>query len=111
MKNKSVILLYLIPVFYMAMYCDITYRIIWSYFVAVLWLIILRFLRNKAGGLKFVFIGYALTLFSSALFIVIFQWTNLEKWGAYFGPFFPLPVIIAVFIIEIFIYEIKKLKK
>ena len=108
LKRKYYLLMYLLPVWYIAMYCDITYRILWPYLLAVLWILHVRNLAISSGGLKLVITGFVLSLLSSLGCILILQQASFEKWSAYFGPFFPLPLIIVCIIAEIIINEIKK---
>lgn len=110
MKQKTVLFMYLLPVWYMAMYSDITYRIVWPYLMAVLWILFLRTLANRSGGLRLIIAGFVLSLLSSLGCILVLQQANFEIWSAYFGPFFPLPLILVYVIAEIIIKEIKKAK-
>ena len=103
-KNLKLLALYFIPYFFMAMYRDITYRIIWPYIAVAAWLLTLRIYLAKKGKQLFAFVGLFITTVTSLLSIFIFQIENLSKWSAYFGPFFPLPIIALIMLIEIFIF-------
>ena len=110
MKQKTVLFMYILPVWYIAMYCDITYKTLWPYLLAVLWILFLRTLADRSGGLRLIIAGFVLSLLSSLGCILVLQQANFEKWSAYFGPFFPLPLIFVYVIAEIIIKEIKKAK-
>ncbi len=109
-KQKTILFMYLLPVWYMAMYCDIAYKIVWPYLLAVLWILFVRKLAVRSGGLKLIIAGFVFSLLSSLGCILVLQQANFSKWSAYFGPFFPLPLIFVYIIAEIIIKEIKKAK-
>ena len=102
--------LYIIPYFYFAMWRDITHRLVWPYAVIALWLLALRIWLGRKGMQFTAVAGLFASAATTAISILLFQSANLDKWSAYFGSFFPYPLILIIPVVEIFIYEIKKLK-
>ncbi len=115
MKNKykhhKLLAVYLFPYFYFAMWRDITHRLVWPYIAVIAWLLILRIYLGKIGKGITAVAGLAITLVLSALCIVVLHNNLLYKWSAYFGAFFPLPVITVIIAIEIFVLMNKDKQK
>ena len=109
-KNLIFLLPYLIPYFYIAMWRDITHRIIWPYIAVVLWLVFLRIYLGRNGKQFTAVAGLFVSIATTVVSVLLFQSANLDKWSAYFGSFFPYQLILIIPVAEIFIYEIKKLK-
>ena len=109
-KYHKLLTLYLLPYFYFAMWRDITHRLIWPYIAVIAWLLILRIYLGRKGHQFTALAGLFVTIATTVISILLFQSANLDKWSAYFGSFFPFPLILIIPVVEIFIYEIKKLK-
>ena len=102
--------LYIIPYFYFAMWRDITHKLVWPYIAVVVWLLALRICLGRKDKVITSLAGLALTSITSVLCIAILHHNQLYKWSAYFGSFFPYPLILIIPVMEILIHEIKKLK-
>ena len=102
--------LYIIPYLYFAMWRDITHKMVWPYVAVLAWLLILRIWLGHKGQQFTAVAGLFITVATTVISILIFQADKLDKWSAYFGSFFPYPLLLIIPVAEIFIYEIKKLK-
>ncbi len=109
-KHSKYLLVYLVPYIYFAMWRDITCKIVWPYIAVSIWLVILRICLGRKCRQFTAVAGLFVTIVTTVISVLLFQAANLDKWSAYFGSFFPYPLILIIPIAEIFIYEIKKLK-
>ena len=94
---------------------DITLRVVFPYFIAVIRLLLLNIFCLLNSQLKVFGIGQIVNLFTNTLFLYTLNYDKLNKWCAYFKVksiwMFPFIILFILCIISIICTEIAKSTK
>lgn len=107
-QHRPIMFMYILPLIYISMYCDIAYRVVSPYVISVAIFIILLAVNIKQKSYTNFIAGHIISFAVSRGLIYLLHHSSIEKWSAYFKcvtpAYFLLLIHFAMAVVGTLIY-------